>query len=88
MAHGKKFFRRRKPDEIPKASQAIRLACSECMGHVPTEVEGCTDPGCWLYPWRIGPPKRKKRSVSPEQRSILAQRLVRARNAKSRASTC
>jgi len=55
------FSRRRKPDEIPTARRAIRYFCAECMGWNVAEVRECTDPKCWLYPWRSGTPEEKKR---------------------------
>lgn len=32
---------------------AIRLACGECSGSL-TEVEGCPDTNCFLWPLRLG----------------------------------
>jgi len=46
--------RRRRPDEIPIARVAMRNFCLECVGYVAKEVELCTDPECWLFPWRFG----------------------------------
>lgn len=34
--------------------RAIRLQCVECMGHQPLLVQGCTDPKCSLFPYRMG----------------------------------
>lgn len=33
---------------------AIRNHCLECCGYLPVEVERCTAPACWLYPYRFG----------------------------------
>ena len=46
--------RRRNPDEVTTARIAIRNHCLECVGYVVSEVERCTSPECWLYPWRMG----------------------------------
>ncbi len=46
--------RRRLPDEIPTPKAAIRNHCLECVGYVVQEVELCTAPQCWLFPWRLG----------------------------------
>ena len=46
--------RRREPDEIPTARVAVRNHCLECVGYVVKDVERCTAPECWLYPWRLG----------------------------------
>ena len=46
--------RRREPGEFPTPMAAIRNHCLECVGYVGTEVERCTAPECWLYPWRFG----------------------------------
>lgn len=34
------------------ARRAIISMCRECMGHVATEVRGCTDIHCPLFPFR------------------------------------
>ena len=85
MGYGPKYYRHREANETPKASEAIRLHCSECMGHQPGDVEGCTNPGCWLYPWRKGTPeaRRQKRApLTPEQAKARGEALERARIAK------
>ena len=46
--------RGRQPHEIATKMKAIRNHCLECMGYVAPEVEFCTAPECWLYPWRFG----------------------------------
>ena len=73
--------RDRKPDEIPTARVAIRNFCRACMGYQPTLVKGCTDPACWLYPWRVGtPPELKIRlseaGLESRRRSILSARMA------------
>jgi len=48
--------RPRVANETPTARVAIRNFCLACMGWdcAAAEVEGCTSPNCWLYPWRLG----------------------------------
>jgi len=46
--------RRRKQGECARPLLAIRNQCLECMGYDAAEVEHCTSPGCWLYPYRFG----------------------------------
>ena len=46
--------RRRKPGECAPRWAAIRNQCLECVSWQWGEVELCTDPECWLYPWRFG----------------------------------
>lgn len=46
--------RRRYPGECANAATAIRSHCIECCGYSTDEVEKCTAPACWLYPWRFG----------------------------------
>ena len=62
--------RQREPGEIPTMRAAIRNHCLHCCGYQPTEVEKCTAPKCWLYPWRLGktPPELKK-PVTDAQRA-------------------
>jgi hypothetical protein len=45
--------RRRQPREFSTAATAIRNHCLECCGYDAAEVERCTCPACWLYPWRF-----------------------------------
>ena len=56
--------RRRKPDEIAAPRVAIRNHCLECVGYVGPEVERCTAPECWLYPWRMGTTPAEVRRVA------------------------
>lgn len=46
--------RRRRPGECPRFAIAVRNACLECCGYDAAEVERCTAPMCWLYPYRMG----------------------------------
>ena len=34
--------------------KALKLMCTECMGHQAAEVKLCTDPLCPLFPFRRG----------------------------------
>lgn len=52
----------------------IRLQCVECMGFQPSLVDGCTAPGCHLYPFRHGKDP-EPRKLSDEQRESLVERL-------------
>jgi hypothetical protein len=46
--------RRREPGEIATPVVSIRNQCLECCGYQPSEVELCTAPKCWLFPYRFG----------------------------------
>ncbi len=46
--------RRREPGEVATPIMAIRNHCLECCGYQPSEVELCTAPKCWLFPYRLG----------------------------------
>ena len=46
--------RRREPGEIATPIVAMRNFCLECCGYVLSEVELCTAPKCWLFPYRFG----------------------------------
>ncbi len=61
--------RRRKPDEVAIARVAIRNFCLECVGYVVQEVEQCTDPECWLFPWRQGSPTEFAALRTPAQKA-------------------
>ncbi len=50
----KVLARRRNPDEFATARLSIRNFCLECVGYQREKVKLCTDPECWLYPWRLG----------------------------------
>ena len=58
----KRVHRRRKPKEYPTGATAIRNFCLECCGYRADEVRLCTDPECWLFPWRFG-----KRPTAPDR---------------------
>ena len=54
--------RPRRSGEIATARGAIRNHCIECMGYQTAEVQKCTTPECWLFPYRMG------RRVKPDLR--------------------
>ena len=65
----------RKPIRSPL--KAIRAHCLECVCGSAKEVELCTDPKCWNYPFRFGsnpfrkPPSEKQRE---QGRRLAAER--------------
>jgi len=46
--------RHRYANEFGTAVTSIRNHCLECCGYEQAEVDRCTAPACWLYPWRFG----------------------------------
>ena len=73
----KRVRRRRKPDEYPTAATGIRNFCVECCGYQTIEVRLCTDPECWLYPWRFG----RGRPVADERLDSLKRPMSRVSSA-------
>jgi hypothetical protein len=71
--------RRREPGEIAMPVVSIRNQCLECCGYQPSEVELCTAPKCWLWPWRFGRTPEgaarqgKDTGVEVQTRRILAK---------------
>ena len=69
--------------------KAIHAFCMECYGGSAREVVNCTSaPGsrypCPLYPFRTGKnPYRTKRELSEEQKTAMAARLKKAKDAKA-----
>lgn len=60
--------------------KAIRAKCLDCCGYHPSLVAECHIEACALHPFRMGKnPFRKKRELTDEQRSALAERLAAAR---------
>lgn len=55
--------RRRAKGEIMNRKKSIRAFCSECMGHQPSLIEGCSARECWFFPHRFNmtPQSAKKR---------------------------
>jgi len=75
---------KRKPIKTPL--KAIRAHCLECVSGSSKEVELCTDPKCWLYPFRAGSnPFRKP--MAPERRKEL-QRRAKERGLGQRTGLC
>lgn len=46
--------RRRRPGECALPRVAIRNHCLECVGWESGEVQKCSAPACWLWPYRLG----------------------------------
>jgi hypothetical protein len=60
--------------------KAIRARCLDCCCGDGSEVRKCTAIECPSWPFRMGVnPFRQKRSLSPEQKQVMAERLARAR---------
>ncbi len=63
---------------------AIRAKCLDCCCKQRTEVLACATVTCALWPHRMGTnPFRAPREMSDEQRQAAAERLSRARAARS-----
>jgi len=79
------------PDELQAAGhtpkpvlRAIRANCLDCCCGAESEVRKCVMVDCPLWPFRMGTnPWREKREMSDEQRAAAAERLAKAREAKS-----
>jgi hypothetical protein len=60
--------------------KAIRERCLDCCCGVAIEVRKCAAVACPSWPFRMGAnPFREKRVLTPEQKTAMAERLVRAR---------
>lgn len=60
--------------------RAIRQKCLDCSGGSVTEVDRCVIKDCPLYPYRKGKnPNRTPRVLTDEQRDMLRERLLKAR---------
>ena len=69
---------------ITNPVKAIRAFCLDCMGGSPGEVKRCSSEDCPLWSFRFGKsPFRAKREMTEEQRAAAAERLRKAREAKS-----
>ena len=83
MARGDRVvLRERGIDEVMSARASIRNHCLACMGweDAAKEVDKCTSPHCWLYPWRLGTtPPAKKRVMSAKRKKQLQKQLAGAR---------
>ena len=74
------------PDNIKLVAplKAIRAKCIDCCCGSSKEVELCKTINCPIYHFRLGKnPYREKRVLSEEQRTKLAERMRKARKAKS-----
>lgn len=69
---------------ITNPVKAIRAYCLSCVGGSPYEVDKCPITDCPLFSFKYGKnPFRTKRVLSDEQRTAMAERLKKAREAKS-----
>lgn len=69
---------------ITNPVKAIRAYCLSCVGGSSNEVDKCPIPECALYSFRYGKnPFRTKRELTDEQKAAMAERLKKARDAKS-----
>lgn len=69
--------------QITNPVKAIRKYCLGCAGNA-HEVELCQIEECSLYSFRFGKnPFRTKRELTDEQKQVMAERLRKAREAKS-----
>ena len=62
---------------------AIKAFCVDCLGGQPKLVKGCTSKNCPLWPYRTGHNTNSKRTMTEEQRQMVAERLKKAREAKN-----
>ena len=61
--------------------KALRLRCLDCCGGSSPEVRICVAVSCPSWPFRMGTnPYRTKRTLSEEQRAVMAERLARSRS--------
>lgn len=68
---------------ITNPVKAIRAYCLSCVCGSSTEVDRCPIEECPLYPFRYGKnPFRTKRELTEEQKTAMAERLKKARDAK------
>ena len=64
--------------------KAIRGKCLDCCCGSVAEVKSCTATACALFPFRMGKnPYRQSREMTEQQKVELADRLSKARNARS-----
>jgi len=63
--------------------KAIRKHCLSCSGESPKEVRECVITDCPLYLFRLGTnPNRKGKILTPEEKEVLKDRLLKARSIK------
>lgn len=64
--------------------EAIRARCLDCCCFQPSEVRKCTSVDCPSWPFRMGwNPWRDRKTLSPEQRKALGDRLAASRKPRS-----
>lgn len=69
---------------ITNPVKAIRAYCLSCVGGSSNEVDKCPISECPLHSFRHGKnPFRTKRELTDEQKAAMAERLKKARDAKS-----
>jgi hypothetical protein len=61
------------------AKKAIRLFCLECLGGSPSEVKGCTDQICPLWPFRMGRGFQDPELPIPAKQELSDEELERMR---------
>ena len=59
--------------------EAIRARCIDCS-NTASEVAKCTAVNCALWPYRMGTSPYRKRELTDEQRSAMAERLNKVRH--------
>ena len=70
--------------QITNPVKAIRKYCLSCMEGSYRDVELCEETECALHPFRMGKnPFRTKREMTEEQKKAAAERLRKAREARS-----
>jgi hypothetical protein len=57
----------------------IREKCLDCCGNNEAEVRRCTCVTCPLWPVRMSKNPMRSREISDEQRTILSERMAKAR---------
>jgi hypothetical protein len=79
---GREADKHRRPlDKILSPLKSIRRHCIECMGGSTHEPANCTDPYCWMFPFREGhDPRRKGRKRSVAQIEAAKQAGERLRS--------
>lgn len=63
--------RRREPGEIVSPKASIRNHCLECCGYNRADVDACTAPECWLYPYRMGTGPKPENTLRSTERKEL-----------------
>lgn len=64
--------------------QAIKAKCLDCNCGQEKEIKLCTETNCPLHAFRLGKnPNKQTRNYTPEQREAAAERMRKARAAKT-----